>query len=314
MEDELDEVAAGERSWVELVSDFYRGDRKHQGLTKRLEKLELRFPSIEIGHDPKTGQRMIVKIGRYGPYLSRGEGGKDNTLSLPEEMAPDELTVERAVALLEGKSSTAEPLARDAETGRPITVQVGRFGPYLELGQTEEEKEAKEKPKRVSLPRGLAPEQVTADIARRLMSLPRSLGPHPESGEELTTAIGRYGPYLKHGDEYRNLPSWEAACDLDLAGALAILAQPKAQGRGRGKVTREVIQDFGAQPGQEGPVQVLGGRYGPYVTDGKTHATLPKTVDPARLPVDKALELLNAKRAAGPSKKKAGFRRRAAKS
>lgn len=311
MEDELDEVAAGNREWVELVSDFYRGDRKHQGLTKRLEKLETKFPFVEIGQDPKSGERLIVKIGRYGPYLSRGEGGKDNTLSLPLEMPPDELTPERALALLDGKSSTAEPLARDLQSGRPITVQVGRFGPYLELGLSDEEKEAKEKPKRVSLPRGVAPEDVTPEIALRLMSLPRSLGTHPDTGVELSTAIGRYGPYLKAGDEYRNLPNWEAACDLDQASALIILAQPKAQGRGRGKAVKDIIQDFGAQPGQEGPVQVLGGRYGPYVSDGKTNATLPKNLDPATLSVEKALELLDAKRAAGP-KKKAGFRRRSA--
>ena len=311
MEDELDEVAAGDREWVELVSGFYLGDKKHAGLLKRLEKLELSFPAVQIGKHPASGEKMVVKIGRYGPYLSRGEGGKDNTVSLPAEMAPDELTVERAAALLEGKATGAAPLAVDAASGRPITVQMGRFGPYLELGQSEEEKEQKVKPKRVSLPKGLAPEEVTPEIAARLMSLPRLLGKHPETGEEITTAIGRYGPYLKHGDEFRNLPSWTAACDLDLASALTILAQPKAVGRGRGKVTREVLQDFGELAGAEGSVQVLNGRYGPYVTDGKTNATLPKSLDPQSVTPERALELLAAKRAASPAKK-GRFRRRAA--
>ncbi len=311
MEDELDEVAAGDRQWVELVSGFYNGDKKHAGLLNRLEKLELSFPKVEIGQDPTSGERMVVKIGRYGPYLSRGEGGKDNTVSLQAEMAPDELTVERAVALLAGKAVGAAPLAVDAASGRPITVQMGRFGPYLELGLTEEEKEQKVKPKRVSLPKGLAPEEVTPEIATRLMALPRSLGQHPETGQELSTAIGRYGPYLKHGDEFRNLPSWTAACDIDLDGALAILAQPKAAGRGRGRAAREVLQELGELAGAEGPVQVLNGRYGPYVTDGKTNATLPKNLDPQALAPEQALELLAAKRAAGPAKK-TRFRRRAA--
>ncbi len=312
MEDELDEVAAGDRHWVELVSDFYKGDRKHAGLLKRLEKLELSFPAVEIGKDPASDERLVVKIGRYGPYLSRGEGGKDNTVSLPAEMAPDELTVERAVALLEGKASGAAPLAVDAASGRPITVQVGRFGPYLELGLTDEEKEQKVKPKRVSLPKGMAPEEVTPEIAARLMTLPRSLGKHPESGQEVSTGIGRYGPYLKHGDEFRNLPSWTAACEIDFDGALALLAQPKAAGRGRGKAVREVLQDYGELAGAEGPVQVLNGRYGPYVTDGKTNATLPSNLAPQAVTADKALELLAAKRAAGPAKKPRSRRRAAA--
>lgn len=307
MEDELDEVAAGEREWIELLERFYEGEAgvEDGGLVKRLENLEVHYPVLEIGDDPETGERLIVKIGRYGPYLSRGEGGKDNTASLPEDMPPDELSVERASALLVGKSESA-PLAHDPETGRAITLQTGRFGPYLELSQTEEEKEEKgNKPRRVSLPKGIGPEDVTEAIAQKLIQLPRSLGNHPESGEPISTGLGRYGPFLKHGDEFRNLPSWEKACEIEMEEALEILKQPKPKGRGRGRAApKKVLKEIGELPDAAGPVQVLDGRYGPYVTDGKTNASLPKGVSPDSITPEKAAEMLAAKRAAGPKKRR----------
>jgi len=301
MEDELDEVAAGDREWIDLVREFYHGDG--DGLVRRLETLEVHYPAFEVGQDPETGEKLIVKVGRYGPYLARGEGGKENTLSLPAEMPPDELTPERARALLESKAVGAAPLAEDEATGQPVTLQMGRFGPYLERAQTAEEEKSGARPRRVSLPKGMKPEEVTPAIARQLISLPRDLGEHPDSGEEISAGLGRYGPYLKHGKEFRNLESWQRAVELEREEALAILAEPKPvrQGRGRG-APKTVLKEIGELPDAAGPVQVLDGRYGPYVTDGKTNATLPKGVSPEALSAEQAGELLAAKRAAGGGK------------
>jgi DNA topoisomerase-1 len=302
MENGLDEIAEGDREWLDLLRSFYLGKDGNPGLVQRLEELELFFPQMQLGNDPESGEPLVVKIGRYGPYVLRGEGGKGNTVSLSEEMAPDELSPQVARDLLESKAAGGESLAVDPQTQRDITLQVGRFGPYLELARTEEEIEDKVKPKRVSLPKGMTPEEATPDIAIRLMSLPRTVGRHPESGEEITTAIGRYGPYVKHGSEFRSLESWEQACDVSLDEALAILAKPKASRRGA--AVREVLKELENVEGAEGAVKVLDGRYGPYVTDGTVNASLPKGADPKELTAEQAAELLAARRAAAPKRRR----------
>lgn len=309
MENGLDEIASGEREWVDLLRSFYLGKDDRPGIVKRLEELELFFPAMELGEDPETGERLAVKIGRFGPYITRGEGGKGNTFSLPDDMAPDELTAAEAHKLLESKAAAAEALTVDPETGRNISVQVGRFGPYLELARTEEEIEEKVKPKRVSLPKGMQSQEITPEIALRLISLPRVLGKHPETGDEISTALGPYGPYVKQKRDFRSLTGWEQACDLTLDEALKILAEPKKSRRG-GAATRTVLKELEGVEGAEGDVKVLDGRYGPYVTDGTVNASLPKGLDPKELTPEKASELLAARRAAGPKKKR---RRRTAK-
>ncbi len=302
MEDELDEVAAGEMPWDALVSDFYHGADSDPGLNRRVEEGEVTYPSIPLGSDPESKQEISIKVGRYGPYVRRGEGGKENVASIPEGLAPDELTLEVALELLKSKSGDQEPLTADPVTGRPVTLKRGRFGEYLELGQTDEEREEKQKPRRVSLPRGVKSADLTVDMAQRLIQLPRSLGDHPENGDAITTGLGRYGPFLKRGDEYRNLESWERACDITLQEALEILKQPKPKRRGYG-AKKTVLKELGEIEGAAGPVKVLDGRYGPYVTDGKTNATVPKGSDPLEVTVEQAQAMLDAKRKA-PKKKR----------
>ena len=302
MEDQLDAVAAGERGWQDLVSSFYFGKNDRPGLVKRMDELELSFPAMELGAHPETGERLIVKIGRFGPYVMHGEGGKENTVSLNEDMPPDELTVEKAVELLASKAAGPQVVAQDPATGRDVFLQSGRFGPYLELEQTEDEKEAKQKPKRVSLPKDVPTSEVTEEIAHLLISLPRTLGTHPEDSEEISTAIGRYGPYVKHGKDFRSLESWRKACELELDEALEILKQPK-KGRGR-RAAPAVLKDLGEIKGMAGPVKILDGRYGPYVTDGEVNASLPKGSDPQALTPEMAADMLAAKRAAGGGKKR----------
>ncbi len=302
MEDELDEVAAGKLLWDTLVSDFYHGGDSDPGLSRRVEEGEVTYPSIPLGTDPETELEISIKVGRYGPYVRRGEGGKENIASIPEGLAPDQLTLEVALDLLRAKSGDQEPITTDTVTGRPVMLKRGRFGEYLELGQTEEEREKKQKPRRVSVPRGVESADLTPETAQRLIQLPRSLGDHPETGEAISTGLGRYGPFLKRGDEYRNLESWERACDITFEEALEVLKQPKPKRRGFG-AKKTVLKELGEIEGAAGPVKVLDGRYGPYVTDGKTNATVPKGTDPLGVTTEQAQAMLEAKRNA-PKKKR----------
>ena len=314
MEDDLDEVAAGRKSWDGLVGEFFFGPGEKPGLQKRVEEGEVIYPAIPLGEDPKSGDKLEVKVGKYGPYLRQGDDGP--IASLPEDMPPADLTIPKAVEMLAAKEEDPDPVATDPVTGKPVFLRHGRFGFYLEREATEAEVEAKgnDKPQRTSLPKEIAPEDLTEEQAEKLIQLPRSLGTHPESGEEISTNLGRYGPYVRQAKDYRNLPSWEKAADLTLEEALEILAQPKKR-RGRG-APKTVLKDLGEPEGAEGPVKVLDGRYGPYVTDGKTNATLPKGSDPKEISVERALELLEARRKApkrGRRKKKAAPKKKAAK-
>ncbi|MEM8963549.1 MAG: type I DNA topoisomerase [Acidobacteriota bacterium] len=297
MEDDLDEVAAGDLAWDKLVGEFFLGEEQKPGLEQRVNDGEVEYPAVDLGVDPDSGEPIQAKVGRYGPYVRRGEGGSGNVASIPEAMPPDELTLTTALELLKSKSDDQQPLAEDPVTGRSVFLKIGRFGPYLEREQTEEQREAKDKPHRVSLPRGMKPEEVDEEIASLLIQLPRSLGTHPDDGEPISTGLGRYGPFLKHGDEFRSLSTWQQACTIAEKEALEILAQPKPAGKRRfGSTAKKVLKEFGKHGDVE--VKLLDGRYGPYVTDGKTNASLAKGTDPDSVTTEQALELLEAKRKA----------------
>jgi DNA topoisomerase-1 len=310
MEDDLDEVAAGHRKWDDLIGEFFRGEGGKPGLEQRVADSEVIYPAVAIGEDPASGEKLEVKVGRYGPYVRRGENGP--IASLPADLPPADLTPELAAGMLEAKDES-EPVAADPATGLPIHLRHGRFGFYLEREAAPGEGD---KPRRVSLPADVSAEELTAEVAERLIRLPRVVGADPASGEEVTTGLGRYGPFVKRGDEFRSLASWQEAVDVPLDRALELLAQPKPPRGGRrgaaGTATKQVIQELGEVEGGAGPLRVLAGRYGPYVTDGEVNATLPKGVDPASLTRERAAELIAQKRATGPArpKRKAPARRR----
>jgi DNA topoisomerase-1 len=276
------------------------------------------YPAVEIGKDPESGEPLVVKVGRYGPYLRRGGGNgargegaarSEGVVSLPEDLPPADLTIERALEMLRAKGEEPEPVAADPATGRPVYLRHGRFGFYLEREPSAEEKAAEAKPHRVSLPRGLEPGDVDAATARALISLPRTIGRHPGDGEPVTAAIGRFGPYVKHGSDFRSVKDWRQAVEIGLDEALALLAQPKpGRGGARRGAAKTVLKELGAVPGAAGPVQVLDGRYGPYVSDGETNATLPKGSDPQAVTAEEAAALLDARR--GQPKTKGRGRRR----
>jgi len=308
MEQDLDEISNGERPQVDFIRSFYFGDGRHEGLEALVRKaLDARdYPVIDVGEDGGTGQPIRVRIGKFGPFLQRGDGGPGNTASLPEDVAPADLTCEKAVELLNAKAAGPREVGTDPATGLTVYVNNGRFGPYVQLGETPEKpaKGAKaEKPRRASLPKDVTEPELTLESALRLLSLPRELGRHPETGELIVANNGRFGPYVKHGDEFRSLGPDDDVYTIDLERAVALIAEPK-QARRRQSAAKTVLRELGPRSDTGAVIKLYEGRYGPYVSDGKTNASLPKGMDPANVGLHEAVELLNTRAAAGPAKKR----------
>lgn len=309
LEDMLDQISNGKRDWLSFIRAFYRdGDGERPGLeTKVTQGDQIDYPVIEVGVDPESGQSLRVRIGRYGPFLQLGEGGPGATASLPEDVAPADVTVEAAMTLLRAKAEGPRDLGVDPVSQQKVLVMRGRFGPYVQLGETPEDKKAK--PKRASLPAPLTEATIGLEQALQLLSLPRELGPHPSDGQMVTTNFGRFGPYVKHGDEFRSLEAEDDVFTLTHERALALLAAPKVSRRRQ--ASKRLLSELGIRADSGAKVSMFDGRYGPYVSDGTTNASLPKGTDPATLSLDQAVELLNARASAPPSKR--GAKRRAVK-
>jgi len=296
MENGLDRIAEGEVDWREFLDEFYRGENGFEG----------RLASRETEIDPRTASTLQdfadlggeLRIGRFGPFLETREDGDPIRVSIPEDIAPADLTAEKAAELLADREKADSPIGADPETGLSVYVKTGRFGPFVQLG---EQTEDGEKPKRASLSKGMSTDDVTLEIALRLLSLPRDLGVHPESGEPVRAGIGRYGPYVVHDGEFRSLDKTDDVHGVDLERALALLAQPKG---GRRRSQQKPLRDLGAHPNDGEPVLLLDGRYGPYVKHGKLNASLPKGMSPDDITMDQARELLTARAARGPRKQR----------
>jgi DNA topoisomerase-1 len=306
MEEDLDQISNGERDWLSFIKAFYRdGEGGHPGLAQMVVRAEpnIEYPAIDIGTDPASTEPLRVRVGRYGPFIQRGEGGTGNTATLPRTLPPADLTVEKALALLKAKAEGPRSLGPDPATGLPVYVQHGRFGHYVQLGETPEKVKGKtpEMPKRASIPATISASAITLDEALLLLSLPRELGGHPGDGEIIVANRGRFGPYVKHGDQFRSLEDGDDVFTITLERAMELLAAPK-KGRRR-TMTRAVLRSLGARPDGGAQVQLMDGRYGPYVTDGETNASLPKSADPAAFTLAEAVDLLKARAEAGPSKK-----------
>ncbi len=302
MEEDLDQVAEGQRGSYDFIREFYRGSKDRPGLESRVQNDDrISYPAVDLGVDEEAGLPLRVRIGRYGPFVQRGEGGAGNTASLPDDVAPADFTVDQAVELLKAKAEGPRALGKDDATGHTVYLMNGRFGAYVQLGETPEKGVKAPKPKRASLPANQTEDTITLDAALRLLDLPREVGRHPDDGEPIVANFGRFGPYIKHGDEFRSLDSDDEVFEVTLDRAVELLRQPKRSRRQ--KAARTVLQQLGAHPGSGAAVQLLAGRYGPYVTDGKTNASLPKTADPAKFTLEEAVALLKTREEAGPSKR-----------
>ncbi|WP_327268765.1 type I DNA topoisomerase [Streptomyces sp. NBC_01218] len=329
MEDDLDRIARGEAQSVPWLKRFYfgagedtagagrasdagNGDGDHLGGLKELVTDLGAIDAREISSFP-VGNGIKLRVGRYGPYIERGEKDSEGhqRADVPEDLAPDELTVELAEELLAKPSGDFE-LGADPVSGNQIIAKDGRYGPYvtevLPEGTPKTGKNAV-KPRTASLFKSMSLDTVTLADALKLMSLPRVVGQDAD-GVEITAQNGRYGPYLKKGTDSRSLTSEDQLFDITLDEALAIYAQPKQRGRAAAKPP---LKELGTDPVSGAPVVVKDGRFGPYVTDGETNATLRTDDSVEAITPERGYELLAEKRAKGPVKKKTAAKKAPAK-
>ncbi|MEU4212149.1 type I DNA topoisomerase [Streptomyces sp. NPDC026206] len=320
MEEDLDRIARGEAQAVPWLRRFYfgegtegsaggaaeagNGDGDHLGGLKELVTDLGAIDAREVSSFP-VGNDIVLRVGRYGPYVERGEKDTEGhqRADVADDLAPDELTVEYAEELLAKPSGDFE-LGTDPVSGHPIVARDGRYGPYVtEVLPEDTPKTGKNavKPRTASLFKSMSLDTVTLDDALKLMSLPRVVGKDAE-GVEITAQNGRYGPYLKKGTDSRSLESEDQLFSITLDEALAIYAQPKQRGRAAAKPP---LKELGTDPVSERPVVVKDGRFGPYVTDGETNATLRRDDDVETITPERGYELLAEKRAKGPAKKTA---------
>ena len=301
MEDDLDQIANGEMESTPWLKTFYFGNG-HSGLkalvSANIEAIDAReINAIPIGMDA-DGNPVVARSGKFGPYVQRGE----ETASIPPDLPPDELSVEKAIEFLEAPNGD-RVLGIDPETGLDVSVRNGRFGAYVQLG--EQEPDSKKKPKRSSLFKTMSEEEVTLEDALRLLSLPRVVGKHPEDDVEIKALNGRYGPYIAWGKESRSLEEEEQLFTVDLEDAVRRLKEPKKRGR---RAAAPPLKELGDDPNSGKPVVVKDGRFGPYVTDGDTNASLRVADTIEAITIERAAELLQLRRErvaaqGGPKKK-----------
>jgi len=317
MEGDLDRIAAGDAQRAAWLHDFYFGSENHPGLRGVVDNLgEIDARAINT---IKIDDEISLRIGKYGPYLEvfddKCEVGDDGALkprsvNIPDGLAPDELTPEFAHQLADAEPLEDRIIGVHPVTGKRIAAKNGRFGPYVtELPDEGEELPKGVKARTASLFKSMDPATVDLDTAVALLDLPRVVGVDEESGAEITAQNGRYGPYLKKGTDTRTLPSEDSIFTIDLAGAKELFAQPKYGNRR----ASSALKEFDADPVSGKPIKVKDGRFGPYVTDGETNATIPRGESVEDITFERAVELIAIKRAKGPAKKKATARKAATK-
>jgi DNA topoisomerase I len=295
MEDDLDEIASGEEARSAWLQRFYFGSDGDDGLKKQVEGRLDEIDAREVNTVELPGTDIVVRVGKYGPYLERG----GDRQTLPPDVAPDELTAERAEEIL-AQGNQEHELGVDPESGHTIALRAGRYGPYVT-----EVLDGDEKPRTASLFKSMSPETLTLEDALRLLTLPRPLG--ESDGEEVVAANGRYGPYVKKGKESRSLDTEEQLFSITLEEALAKLAEPKQGGR---RAAAPPLKELGDDPVSGKPVVLKEGRFGPYVTDGETNASLRAGDSIESVTPERAAELLQARRERGPAPKKRAAKRR----
>ncbi len=300
MEQTLDDISTGEVEWLPYLKAFYSGE---QGLETLVHERETQI-------DPTAARTVIladldakIRIGRYGPYVEIGTGEESVKASIPADVPPADLDSEQIERIIKQKVEGPDKVGLHPDTGEPILMRIGPYGPYVQLGEPTDDNP---KPKIASLPKGTQPEAVTLEMAVGLLLLPRKLGQHPETGASIKAGQGRFGPYIVHdqgkeGRDYRSIKGDDDVLTVTLERALEMLAQPKA-GRGRKKV--DPLKELGTHPDDNEPVAVFNGPYGLYVKHGKVNASVPEGVAVDAVTLEQALSWINAK--AGTKKTKGG--------
>ncbi len=294
MEQILDDISNGEVDRVPYLKDFYSGE----------EGLDVLVKAREEGIDPReactltlSGLRPKVRVGKYGPYFEAESNGEPVTASIPDDVAPGDLSDEMATKLIELKQRGPQSLGEEPETGLPIYVLVGPFGPYMQIGDV---KEGEPKPKRVSVPKNKDPAALTLNDALAYLHLPRTVGHHPQTGHVVKAGVGRFGPYVLHEKVYKSLGKEDDVLTIGLDRAVELLSQARA------KAAATPLRELGPHPKDKEPVNIFEGKYGPYVKHGKINATIPKDKDPTQITLEEAVDWLAEREAKGGGKPRRG--------
>jgi DNA topoisomerase I len=294
MEQTLDDISTGEVNWLPYLREFYLGD---EGLETQVKERESQIDPNEARTVELENIEAKIRIGKFGPYLEAENGADTVTASIPKDLTPADLDPEQVEVILRQKTEGPDKLGLHPETGEPIYLRLGTYGPYVQLGEASEENK---KPKRAGLPKNVKVEDLTLEMAVGLLALPRPLGIHPQTGGKLQAALGPYGPYILHdqgkeGKEYRSLKSTDNILTITFDRALELLAEPKKGRSASRSKTKEALRELGAHPADGEPVNIYDGPYGPYIKHGKTNASLPEGQTVETVTLETALELLEAK-------------------
>ncbi|TVP60549.1 MAG: type I DNA topoisomerase [Nodularia sp. (in: Bacteria)] len=294
MEQTLDDIATGEAKWLPYLREFYLGDK---GLETLVKEQESQIDASQARTVLLENLDAKVRIGKYGPYIEVDNNGTVITASIPKDLTPSDLDPKQVEILLRQKTVGPDQVGRHPETGEPIYLKIGTYGPYVQLGDKTEENP---KPKQTSLPKGVTPENVTLDMAVGLLALPRTLGVHPDTGKKIQASLGRFGPYVVHdqgkeGKDYRSLKAADNVLTVSLERALELLAEPK-KGRGSSSSkSKAALRELGMHPDEGTPVNIYDGPYGPYIKHGKINVSIPEGQSVEDVTLSTALELLATK-------------------
>ncbi len=294
MEQTLDDISTGSVEWLPYLKEFYSGDQGLSGQVKARDSL-IDGEAARTVHLEGLDDDVKVKIGKFGAYIQVGEGDRTVNSSIPQNLTPSDLVPDKIEMLLKQKLEGPDQVGIHPETNEPIFMMVGQYGPYVQLGQATD---AVPKPKRASLPKGMQPEQVTLDVAVKLLALPRTLGAHPDTGNRVFVNTGRFGPYVCHvkgngdKDDNRSLKSTDDPYTITFERALELLAQPKVL---RGAAAAKVLKSLGKHPDDDDAIEILDGKYGAYVKHGKINVSLTKEQSVDTLTLDEALSMLATK-------------------
>jgi DNA topoisomerase I len=301
MEQTLDDISTGEAKWLPYLRAFYSGEK---GLDTLVKEQESQIDAAEARTVDLKIPDVKIRIGKFGAYLEAGNGDDVVTASIPRDLTPADLDLGKIQTLLKQKISGPDQLGRHPETGEPIFVLLGPYGPYVQLGEKSEENP---KPKQASLPKGVTPETVTVEMAVGLLALPRLLGTHPDTSATIQANLGRFGPYVVHnnkeGKDYRSLKATDSVLTVSLERALELLAEPK-KGRASSGKSKAALKELGAHPEDGEPVNIYDGPYGAYIKHGKTNVSIPEGKTVEDMTMDIAVELLSSKASTSKSTRK----------
>lgn len=283
MEDKLDKIAQGNYEPLVYLSEYYKGE---DGLKTKVESREDKIEpqearKLDLPIDGLNG--IGIYVGKFGPYIKTSKDNEEISTSLPVDLAPGDITIEKLKELLKAEKKGPESLGNHPETGKDVYVLSGRFGPYVQLGEVSDDNK---KPKRVSLLKGMKPEDIDLELALKLLELPRNLGKHPETNKEVKAGVGRYGPFVLHDGTFKSLTRDDNVLTVNLDRAVELLKQKKKSGRS------SEIKELGQHPENEQSIRVMDGRYGPYLKYGKKNVSLPKNVKPEEITLEQAVDII----------------------